>query len=112
MAASVAIARSQFQGPNIGPYRTRTVDISFAAADYATGGYAISANSLGLNEVLGASVLGINNAAVTSSPMFQYNVNTGKLQAFGAAGSVTGLTELAAAADISAVKVRVLFYGV
>jgi alpha-D-ribose 1-methylphosphonate 5-phosphate C-P lyase len=113
MAATVSVSRSQFQAVAFAGFRARLVDVLPAASDYPTGGYAISANSLGLSEVLGAIVLGLNNTAVTTGVLWQYNVSTGKLQAFASNGAAPALlAEVAASTDLSAEKVRVLVLGV
>lgn len=112
MAATVTISNKQFQAVSIGGLRARIVDVAFAASDYPTAGYSITPNSVGLSEILGVSVLGVNESAQTVCPTIIYNVSTKKLQAFGAAGGATGLTEIANNGDISLTKVRLLVFGV
>lgn len=113
MAATVTIASSQHQAVNFENLRGRFLQVAFAASDYPTGGYAITPASVGLSDVFGAIVVGINNAAVTTGVFWQYNTTTQKLQAFASNGAAPALlAEVANATDLSAEKVRLLVIGV
>lgn len=112
MAATISNASPQQQAVNLDNIRGRLIQLTFAATDYPTGGYAITPAAVGLNEIYAATPMGINNSVVTTTPTFQWNTSTGKLQAFGTAGSAGGLTEIAAATDLSALKVRLWVWGV
>lgn len=113
MAASVALVSSQYPAVSVGGMRGRVVQVSFTAADYATGGYSITPQSVNLNEVYGAFVLGVSNNAITTGVYWQYNAQTQKLQAFVSNGaSPAFLNEAPAATDVSAQKVRLLIVGV
>lgn len=113
MAATISVASPQQQAVNLENVRGRLVQLSFAATDYATGGYAVTPASVGLNEIYGVFVAGVNNAALTTGTYWQFNVSTGKLQAFVSNGaSPAFLNEAPAATDLSAQKVRLWVIGV
>jgi|SRR5579871_2122637 len=113
MAATVSVAAPAKQALNLDGVRGRLVQVAFAASDYATGGYAIAPAAVGLNEVYGVFVVGVNNNAITTGVLWQFNISTGKLQAFVSNGaSPAFLNEAPATTDLSAQKVRLLFIGV
>jgi hypothetical protein len=112
MAITTSVARSQFPSVSLGGLRGRLVKCVFAATDYPTGGYAITPALIGLNEIIGACSFGITNAAVTTGVFWQWNTQTGKLQAFGSNGAAPAfLAEIANAADVSAEAVLIYFVG-
>lgn len=98
---------------NLGPSGIiAVVDMTFAAADYATGGYAVTPAALGgLSRIrgiqairfLGTTAIGYN---------WNYNGTTGKIMALGGAASAgTAFQEAAASTDFSDSTVRLLVYG-
>jgi hypothetical protein len=112
MAMTLTTSVPEYQGLAVGPFKVRMVDASFAASDYPTAGYSLTAASVGLSDINAVAVVGVvNTSAKTVAPTFQYNNSLNTLQAFGAAGGATGLTELANNADVSAQVVRLLIFG-
>lgn len=113
MAATISVAAPTKQAINLDGVRGRLVKLAFTAADYATGGYAVTPAAVGLNEIYGAFIAGVDNAAITTGVYWQWNTTTGKLQAFVSNGaSPAFLNEAPAATDLSAQKVRLLVFGV
>lgn len=111
MAVTLAVSRSQIPAVAIGGLRGRLVTVT-PDTSYPTGGYSIAPGDIGLSEILGAIQVGIFSGAVTTLATWVYNSSTQKLQAFGTAGSATGLTEIANATNLSAQINRILFVGV
>src|SRR5438046_1009591 len=112
MAATVATSRSQFQAVSFGAFRARLVKVT-PDSSYPTAGYAISANSLGLSEILGVVPLGLDATVQTSGIVWQYNIQTGKLQAFASNGAAPALlAEVANTTDLSAKVFHFLVIGV
>jgi hypothetical protein len=113
MAATTSVNVTPQEAFSFGSLRARIVDVAPAAADYPTAGYAISANSVNLSQIFGVIVLGLDAAVVTTGVHWQFNINTGKLQAFVSNGaSPAFLNEAPAATDVSGQKVRLLIIGV
>jgi len=99
------------QAVSFGGFRARLVKVT-PDNSYPTAGFAISPNSIGMAEILGVIQVGLDATVKTVQVQWIYNIQTGKLQAFGTAGGATGLTEIANTTDLSASPVHFLFIGV
>lgn len=80
---------------------------------YPTGGYPVTASSLGLPDGLVDAILpaGVSQAAITATVIVQYNANTGNLQAFWSAAAGAQPTEVTAATNLSAFTFNLIAVG-
>src|SRR6185312_650291 len=92
----------------LGKHRVAWMKATPAAADYPTGGYAISADQItgfGASATILEVDVSVSSAsgAITTLPVMNYNATTGKLQAFVTGAAATDLLEEAASDfDLSA----------
>ena len=112
MAATVAVSRSQYQAVSFGGFRARLAKIT-PDTSYPTAGYVLAPKDFGLSEILGVIPVGLDNTVQTTGVVWQYNIQTGKLQAFWTGAVVsTILAEVTNATNLSAQIQHFIVFGV
>lgn len=99
-----------------GKVRERYYDVTLDTS-YPTGGYAISARSVGLTTIFGARVIGsalVAGTAKTTNFLAEYDYKLGKLQLFQdlAVAAAAPFGEVANATNVSTRVLRMVFVGV
>lgn len=103
------------QGVSVGGLKARVVNVALATNDYLTGGVAVSAASVNLNEIYGAIVVGQDGTAVGYLPV--WDAANAKVLLFqsidpaSAGGANTPLVQVSNAVSV-AVTVRLYVLGV
>jgi len=112
----MALTLSRVKGAEftMGRLRGYTFDVTFDSS-YLTGGEILSADDVGMVNIVGAFCVGVRNAAGTAATTYNipiYNPVTGSLQLmWGNAGTASVLPEVTSTTDVSGLTYTIVVIG-